>query len=163
MTITDAVCRRLRDDTDVRVFAASRVYQLKLPQQPTLPAIRVQLISEPAIYHLRGFTNLLQAVVQIDAFANEFDVLRPDPYDTVQQLSVAIDRCLSGSRFHDPPITVAGSVRLGRQPLYDADELRLARIMHEYRFTYHGGSVTAPPEPPPPMWIDPGPGWAEFS
>ena len=54
MTISDAVCHRLRDDAGVNAFVASRVYQLKLPQQPTLPAIRVQLISEPSVYHLRG-------------------------------------------------------------------------------------------------------------
>lgn len=163
MTITDAVCRRLRDDAGVSAFVAARVYQLKLPQQPTLPAIRVQLVSEPAIYHQRGVTNLYQAVVQVDAFANEFDTLRPDPYDTVQQLSDAIDSCLSGARFHLAPITVTGSFRIARAPLYDPDELRLARIMQEYRVTYHGAAVMGPPDLPPPMWIDPGTGWAEFS
>lgn len=145
MTITNAVCRRLRDDAGVSAFVASRVYQLKLPQQPTLPAIRVQLVSEPAVYHLRGVTNAYQAVVQVDAFANEYDVLRPDPYDTVQQLSDAIESCLSGARWHEAPLTVVGAFRLSRQPLYDPDELRLARLMQEYRMTYHGAAVMPPP------------------
>jgi len=145
MTIADAVCRRLRDDAGVSAFVAARVYQLKLPQQPALPAIRVQLVSEPAIYHLRGVTNLYQAVVQVDAFANEYDLLRPDPYDTVQLLSDAIESCLSGARFRLPPITVTGSIRLTRQPLYDAEELRLARLMQEYRLTYHGAAVMPSP------------------
>ena len=135
MTITDAVCRRLRDDAGVSAFVAGRVYQLKLPQQPTLPAVRVQLVSESAAYHLRGVSNLYQVVMQVDAFANEYDMLRPDPYDTVEQLSDAIDACLSGARFQLPPIAVVGSTRVNRQPLYDADELRLARILQEYRLT----------------------------
>jgi hypothetical protein len=139
MTISDAVCLRLRDDVGVSGFVAGRVYQLKLPQQPMLPAIRVQLIADPATYHFRGVTNCWQAVVQVDAFANEYDLLRPDPYDTVQQVADAIDATLSGAIFTIDPIRVAGTFRLSRAPLYEPDELRLARIMQEYRFTYHVG------------------------
>ena len=81
--------------------------------------------------------NAWQAVVQVDAFANEYDLLRPDPYDTVQQLSDAIEAALSGAIFTLAPIAVTGSFRISRAPLYDPDELRLARIMQEFRLTYH--------------------------
>jgi Protein of unknown function (DUF3168) len=145
MRISDAVCRRLRQDPGVSGLVGARVYQLKLPQQPTLPAVRVQLVSEPAIYHTRGVVNCYQALIQVDAFANEFDVVRPDPYDTVEQLADVIDRCLSGARFTIEPIHVTGSFRASRAPLYDPDELRLARIMQEYRITYHGAAVMGPP------------------
>jgi Protein of unknown function (DUF3168) len=145
MTVSTAVAQRLRDNGGVSAFVAGRVYQLKLPQQPTLPAVRVQLVSEPAIYHLRGVTNLYEALVQVDAFANEYDLLRPDPYDTVTQLADAIDACLSGARFTISPIQVQGSFRVNRAPLYDSEELRLARIMQEYRVFYHGPGAGASP------------------
>src|SRR4051812_29305383 len=96
MTITDAVCTYLAGEARVAAFVGARVYQLKLPQQPTLPALRVQLIAEPSIYHLRGFMNAWMALVQIDAYASEFNPAFPDPYDQVEQIAAAVDDALSG-------------------------------------------------------------------
>jgi len=85
MTITEAVCQRLLTADAVQAWVGPRVYQLKLPQQPTLPAIRVQLVAEPAAYHLRGVIDVWDALVQVD----------------------------------------------------DPAELRLARLVQEYRLWYH--------------------------
>jgi hypothetical protein len=137
MTISDAVCQHLVATPAVAALVGPRVYQLKLPQQPTLPAIRVQLIAEPARYHLRGVVNAWEALVQVDAYANEFDPAFPDPYDRVAQIAAAIDAALSGVIATVGTIAVIGSFRTARSPLYEPGELRLARILQEYRCVYH--------------------------
>lgn len=145
-TITDAVCQYLVVSTGVAAIAGPRVYQLKLPQQPTLPAVLVTLFEDPVIYHLRGPVNLGQAGVQIDAFANEYDAARPDPYDTVELLADAIDQALSGARFTVDTIQVTGCFRgpqPARVPAYDPGELRIARILQEYRLRYRRTDLTS--------------------
>jgi hypothetical protein len=141
MTISDALCQRLRGDAGVSAFVGTRVYQLKLPQQPTLPALRVQLVSEPTTYHLRGPVNAWQALVQVDAYASEFDPAFPDPYDQVERLATAVEQALSGVLATVGPIAIIGCFRVSRAPLYEPGELRLARILQEYRCTYHDATV----------------------
>ena len=45
MTVEGAIVSRLKADSAVSAIVGSRVYRLKLPQQPTLPAIRLQRVS----------------------------------------------------------------------------------------------------------------------
>lgn len=137
MTITDAICRRLRDDTGLAALVAGRVYQLKLPQQPTLPAVLVWLVTEPATYHLRG-TGLYTATVQVDSFAHEYDVTHPDPCALAWQVADAVDAALSGAWWRDAPagLTVQGCFRSDRRELYVPDELRVVQMVQEYRVTY---------------------------
>jgi Protein of unknown function (DUF3168) len=151
MTITEAICQRLLAADAVQAWVGTRVYQLKLPQQPTLPAIRVQLVAEPAAYHLRGVIDLWDALVQVDAFANEYDPAHPDPYETVGLVADAIEGALSAARFTIGPIAVTGCFRASCMPFYDPAELRLARLVQEYRLKYHHVSVpgkTRRPEAP---------------
>jgi hypothetical protein len=128
------------------------VYQLKLPQQPTYPAVLVTLFEDPATYQFRGPVNFWRAGVQIDAFANEYDATRPDPYDTVEQLAEAIDQALSGVRFTVDTIRVTGSFRgplPARVPAYDPGELRIARILQEYRLVYRRTDLVTSKTPRP--------------
>jgi hypothetical protein len=136
MTAEVAILERLKADTAVSALAGARVYQLKLPQKPTLPAVRVQLISEPADLHLRGVSSLYRSRIQVDAFAHESDANNPDPYGTVTELADAIDGALHGKAFDstDSPASVRVFVcqRESRMPLYDAAELRQVRVVQDY-------------------------------
>jgi hypothetical protein len=114
-----------------------------LPQRPTLPAIRVQLIAEPSRYHLRGVVNAWEGLVQVDAYANEFDAAFPDPYAQVEQLATAIDGALSGRQMTVGPIKILGCFRGARTSLYEPGELRLARILQEYRCVYHDRALVS--------------------
>jgi hypothetical protein len=142
MTITDAVSLRLRDDVGVSIHVVGRVYQLKLPQQPTLPAVLVWLVTEPATYHLRG-TSLTTALVQVDSFAHEYDVVHPDPCDTAWLVADAVDTALSGAKWTTAPISVQGCFRNDRRQIYAADELRIVHIMQDYRITYQTANGAA--------------------
>lgn len=133
MTIEDAICERLAADSAVATLVSTRVYQVKLPQKPTLPAVRVQLIDEPKGYHLRGAHGSTRALVQVDAFASESV---SDPKAAVDAVAAAIDASLSGQRFaaggSPAALQIMAAFRQSRQPLYEAGELRLVRVTQDF-------------------------------
>jgi len=112
----------------------TRIYQLVLPESPTYPAVRVQLIDDPMSSHLRGVNALTRARVQTDAY---IEATGDDPYATVTQLVTDI----IGALTDDGPFT-AGSPParrvtgvlpiLPRMVMYEADELRLIRVMQDF-------------------------------
>jgi hypothetical protein len=69
MTIEVAVIDRLLSLPPVAALVGTRIYALILPQNPTLPAIRVERISQVEPMHLRGPINLFSARVQVDSVA----------------------------------------------------------------------------------------------
>lgn len=127
MTVEDAVVSYLATDTNVVALVSTRVHVLILPQSPVLPAIRVQLIDEPKAYQLRGEDGLVASRVQVDAFGRD--------YATTGALAVAIDAALSGKSFlvGSPTFEVVSAFRLDRRVLYEAEELRMIRILQDYQ------------------------------
>lgn len=112
---------------------AGRVYQLKLPQRGTLPAIRVQLITEGEGYHLRGGGKRRRARVQIDYYAAEAS--GDDPYADVIAGGDEVHDALNGAPFTvGSPVTmeVTGCFRITRTPMYEPGELRQVREMQEW-------------------------------
>jgi len=130
-----AIARRLAATAAVNAIAGTRVYQLKLPQAPTLPAIRVQLVTDVPGHHLRGPDGLLRSRVQVDAYVAESG----DAYTTADGLAKAVDGALDGKTFDvsdgsspEDRVTVAAALRVDRRTLYEAEELRLVRIQQDY-------------------------------
>lgn len=135
----EAVIQRIKD---LNTLAGQRVWNLKLPQRPTLPAVRVQVISDPKDYHLRGGITLGRARIQVDAYADE--AAGGDPYDIAQDLADQINgddagSGLSGAQWDSavsPNFEVTGAFRIDRSALYEPDELRLVRIRQDYDVHY---------------------------
>ena len=124
---------------DLNTSAGSRVHMLKLPQKPTLPAVRVQVIDDPEQYHLRGGAGIARARVQVDSYAAEGS--GTDPYETASGLADAIDgddagSGLSGFAGHVEDVFIASMQRIDRRPFYEAGELRLVRIQQDYYVDY---------------------------
>lgn len=71
ITIEGAIWERILSISDVVAIAGQRVHQVKLPQSPIYPAVRIQLIDEVPSYHARGENNLTPSRVQVDAFGQE--------------------------------------------------------------------------------------------
>lgn len=120
--------------------AGARVYQLKLPQSPTLPAVRVQLVDDLTQAHLRGGgSNLRVARVQVDAYAREGS--GTDPYAEATDLAAEITGDDAGSGLSGFRGTVSGmaieSVQvIDRQAMYEAEELRLVRVRQDFSVWY---------------------------
>lgn len=133
MTVEQAVRERLLADAPLAALVGTRVYMLKLPQKPTLPAVRVQLVDEPKEYHLRGEDGATRARVQVDAYQYE---TASDPYDSVSDVADAAHAALSGTTFTDATspasVEVTGAFRQSRRVLYEADEFRLIRISQDF-------------------------------
>ena len=133
MTVEQVVRERLLGDGPLSALVSTRVYMLKLPQKPTLPAGRVQLITEPLDYHMRGEDGAVRSRVQVDAYQYE---TATDPYDSVCDVAAAANAALSGHKFTDAgsPVSleVTGAFRQSRRVLYEADEFRLIRISQDF-------------------------------
>jgi hypothetical protein len=125
---------------DIATAAGSRVYMLKLPQKPTLPAVRVQRIGGLQDQHLRGPDGINRTRVQVDSYAAE----TADAYATVEALAADIRGDGLGASASglwgflgwsnaSPSIQIV-NVELDHDgtPDYEAGELRLLRIRQDY-------------------------------
>lgn len=131
MTVENALASRLIAAGPVVALVGTRVWVLKLPQNPVMPAVRVQLISEPREYHLRGDQDARRARVQIDAFTAEST--GGDPYAAATILADAIEAAVvTGSPYTQGTVKVLGCFRDNRVPVYEAGELRLVRVMQDF-------------------------------
>lgn len=135
MTSVEVAVRRfLASQPTVTNLVGQRIYQLILPQNPTLPAIRLQVISEPVIYHLRGAVNLMRTRVQIDAYGSTTLTAgsTTDPYAVVNNVADAVDAVLAGGRFTIDTVKVTAAFRVTRRAFYEAEELRVIRVSQDF-------------------------------
>ena len=130
MSAEVAIRARLLATAGVTTIASTRIWQLKLPQSPVFPAVRLQLVSEPLGYHLRGPDGAIRARVQVDAVTQE--VSGGATYTQADSLADAIDAALSGQVFTISGIRVTGCLRDNRRPLYNPQELREIAIAQDY-------------------------------
>lgn len=133
MKIEIALADHLELDPGVTAIAGTRVYQLLTPQNETEPALRLQLIDQPELLHLRGKGGVFRSRVQIDAFAAPSETVS-DPYQTVSDLSDAVDAAFGMQPFTppgSPALQVLMVKRLDRRP-FDPDEHRNYRMMSDY-------------------------------
>lgn len=124
---------------DINTAAGARVYQLKLPQDPTLPAVRVQRIGNVREQHLRGPQGTVVTRVQVDSFVAEAS----GAYGSVTDLADAIKgdglgdvaSGLFGFKgTHGSPAILIENVEIVHDgtPDYEGEELRLLRIRQDY-------------------------------
>jgi hypothetical protein len=132
VTVEEAVIERLLSWPAMSSIVGTRIYQLLIPQSAVLPAVRVQLVDEPLMYHLRGDDGARRSRVQIDHYA---DASSGDAYLTARQMSDATENAISGQRFFlgsPSEIEVTGSILIDRRPFFEAEELRQVRMLMEF-------------------------------
>lgn len=141
MSPAEVVIERLGNIGGVTAIVGTRIFQLKLPQTPTLPAIRVQEIDVVDGYHLRGEVSLKPARVQVDVFVPERSA--QDPLEQAHALADAIHGDGNGTSATglsgwigdiggSPAVRVHGMFRKDRADTYEGDELRLVRTRQDY-------------------------------
>lgn len=135
MMITDAVKTLLLTFAPVTTLVDQRVYVWRLPQSPTLPAIRLQRVDEVEQIHLRGPVRSRPARVQVDSVGFSGDA------------AAAVDAAVHGDGITTGLRTFRGvvggvritlikpvDVRLG----YDADDLKQFKVMRDYYVWFDG-------------------------
>ena len=131
MSAVIAVIERLEDVAAVTALVSTRIYQGVLPQSPTLPAVRVQVISEVRSQHLRGGAAVVKSRVQVDSVASG-----GNPISSAKAVDVAIVGNESGSSLLGFKGVVGGFMVHNVEPAgvretYDAEELRQYRVMRD--------------------------------
>lgn len=131
MSAAAGVIARLEAVSAVTALVSTRIYQGILPQRPTLPAIRVQRISENEFMHLRGSNGVYRTRVQVDSIAGE-----PNHMAQAQAVDAAVHGNGAASSLVGWLGTAGGVEILGILPeavreTYDADELRQYRVMRD--------------------------------
>lgn len=123
--------------------AGARVYALKLPQRPTLRAVRVQRIGGPREQHLRGPEYPTKTRIQVDSYSAEG--FEADPYEGALILAAEIrgdglgDSATglwgwTGQNSGSPTTIAVSQVELLHDgtPEYEAGEFRLVRVRQDF-------------------------------
>lgn len=87
--IVEAFFTKLSTDSGVSAIASTRVYPVRLPQNPVFPCVSFQVITEPRIYTMEG-ASAPTAYIQVDCWAKT--------HLGAHQLAEAVSLCLSGFR-----------------------------------------------------------------
>jgi hypothetical protein len=147
VTVEEAVRARILDLAAVTALVSTRVYMLKLPQQPTLPAVRVQLVADNVEQQLRGPDGIRRGRVQVDIYAAE---AAGSPYASVTAVADALDGDGLGTNasglfgwigdIGSPALEVL-NVRYAapRRAWYESEEKRQVRMMLDYYVEYRSG------------------------
>jgi hypothetical protein len=78
---------RLVADTAVAAIVSTRIYWGVVPQNATLPYVRLHIISDPRPEHLKGYQGSRRTRIQASCFASSFGVAK--------QLGTAIVKAVS--------------------------------------------------------------------
>jgi hypothetical protein len=131
VTPAAAVKSRLSAITGLTSLVSARIYVDLLPQKPTLPAVRVQRISEIEDAHLRGVGAIRRARVQVDAIATSLE--------TATQVSDAAHGDGAGSGLSgwqgdlgSPAVRVMAMLPTDTRSDYEGDELKQWRVSRDY-------------------------------
>lgn len=100
-----ALRARILADPDVAALAGMRIYPVIVPQGAESPWVRMQVISDPRLEHLKGYTAMRQSRVQVDCMARQADGV--GGHARSRALAIAIVAALIG------PADVDG-IRFGR-------------------------------------------------
>lgn len=133
MTIEQVIADRLEATPAVTDLVGARIYQLKLKQNTTFPAIRVQLVDDLHGHHLRGADDPARARVQVDSYGSETGA---DPYVTVQSVADAVAAALDGERFTSAGVRVTGVFEDSRLVEEEPGTTPLIRVRQDFRIVY---------------------------
>lgn len=116
-------------------LVGARVYPLKLPQKPTLPAITYQRISGPHVHSHSGISGLARPRYQFTCWAEKY----ADAKATAEILRLALDG-YKGTMGGAGGVDVSGILSAGDGDIYDPDTT-LSGVYHDF-FIWHAEAKT---------------------
>lgn len=117
----------LLSDTDIAGEVAARVYPLKLPQQPTYPAITYQVISDQSEQLLEGADRIRRARIQVDIWDDDISKCE-EIAGFVRTLLDGQDNTQGSTRFRATWLD-------NEQDLYE-ESIEKYRILSDFEITY---------------------------
>ncbi|MEN6474136.1 MAG: DUF3168 domain-containing protein [Syntrophaceae bacterium] len=114
--LEDALHAHLLASTAVTSLASTRIYPVLLPQDPTLPAITYQRISNDPQNTMGGHGDLYNPRIQIDAWARS--------YSEIKSLELAIRTAMEAA-------SAFSALEMSDQDLYEPD-MEIYRISIDF-------------------------------
>ena len=122
MTLETEIRTRLAADGTVSGEVSTRLYPVKLPQDPTYPAITYNRVSAPRLHHLGGVAGRATVRLSYNSWA--------ETYAGAQTLAAAVRASLDG--FNGTLATIKCVISLENESdLYEQD-VEIYRILQDY-------------------------------
>lgn len=126
-TIEEALVTSLTAHTGLSALVGTRIYSVRKPQSPTMPAITYQLVSEDIAHTISTDSGYSRPVFQFDIWAASYSSAKA----VLKQLRLALINYTGGDASVDA--TLAGNTI----DSYD-DATKQYRIITEFEFFYGG-------------------------
>ena len=128
MSLEAALFSRLTAVAGVTALVSQRVYPVQLPQNPTLPAVTYEVLSERRLNTFRGPLGLPGTLMRVCSWGLTYAAAK----DLARQVRLALD----GWQGTSSGETVQASILERQQDLYE-DEVQVHRVAAEYRFWWN--------------------------
>lgn len=112
-TVEDFLYNRLTSTSDVAAIVGTRIYRVKMPDNPTLPAITYQTLSGELVESFDGASGLRMPVMGIDCWARTAGA--------VQDLAEKVRVALHGYSGSYSGLTIQKILEWSAVDLYDVD------------------------------------------
>lgn len=76
MSIETAIYTAITSDSGLSAIVGTRVYQVKMPDNVTMPAISYQTLSGTVVESFTGFSNLSSPIISLDCWAKSAGVAK---------------------------------------------------------------------------------------
>lgn len=112
-TVEAFIYNRLAGTAEVAAIVGTRIYRIKMPDNPTLPAITYQTLSHAPTESFDGFSGLRSPVMAIDCWARSAGA--------VQDLAEKVRIAFHGYKGTASGITVQNILDWSHYDLYDVE------------------------------------------
>lgn len=128
MTLEEAIFYKLSHDANITALVGSRIYPVKMPDNPTFPAISFQSIFVERMHAMTGAVNgTTRAQVQIDSRATTPAAART--------IAKKVHNALNGFSGTIDSLVVGSCLSISEQSFFE-DEIDVHRQMQEYEFYF---------------------------
>lgn len=134
MSIEEAIYYKLTNDTDVAAIVSTRVYPMKLPPNPTYPAITYQRISTARWHNYAGASGRARPRFQIDCWLDGSN--RAEAYDDARDLATKVRKCLDGFKGDIDTESDVGGVTLDSERDIWEDLAQVHRVTMDFIFPH---------------------------
>lgn len=130
--IEDALYSKLSGDSSISSIVGTRIYPVKMPDDPTFPVITYQRISSIREPTMSGRSEYCDCIFQIDSWSLS--------YDTTKQLAESIFLLLEGFKGVVSSVDIQAILTQNEIDLYE-DDVKVFRRSQTYRIVYSEGAT----------------------
>ena len=127
-TIEQAIYSILAGNSPVAAVVGTRIYQVKMPDNPTLPAISYQTVFGSMVESFTGYSGLKNPVISIDCWAKTAGA--------AHELAEKVRTALHGYAGTYSDITIDNVLEWTHTDLYDSDT-EIYHVSCSARFWYY--------------------------